>query len=304
MGSKKSNSSIELTFGIPVYNAEKYISDLLDCFKSESKINYEILIINDGSTDKSLSMCMKKRNLNIRIINQKNKGVSYTRNRIIKEARGKYITFIDSDDLIIFDAYEKSYEILSSQDAELLIFSREYSLQKLIEKEIINSPCKKIYSKKLLIDNNIWFHNNISLGEDLLFNLNYYKLNPKIVFCNVEMYIYRKINNASLTLKYRKDKFEELMIVNEECKKMFKEKKIKKSFEYIRIKNCISCIKTEFYHADKEQFKKYVKKIKKYRKKQFLILNDIKSTIIYNIWYTLPVTFIIKISNIMIGGKK
>ena len=247
---KKNDEHINITFGIPMYNSEKYIGSLLDCFQKSKMFNYEILIINDGSTDNSVSKCLEKKNLPIRIINQKNSGVSASRNKIIKKAKGDYIAFIDSDDLIFFAEYECALMKLIKEDSDFLIPSKNMKLTELIEKEVINSPIK-IYKAQLLKENEILFDKEISIGEDLLFNLNCYNNSISISFYDNEIYNYRKINNNSLTTRYRSNKFEELMYVYEKCNNIFYDKKIKKSLEYIRIKNSFSCLKSEIFYNKK-----------------------------------------------------
>ena len=120
------------------------------------------------------------------------------------------------------------------------------------------------------------------------------------------MYYYRKINEMSLTTKYRKNKFEELMLVNEECKKLFNKHNIYNSLEYIRIKNCLSCLKSEISNPQKtiKNNLEYIKKIKKYKKYKIQILNNFKTTCIYNLWYMLPsivlliiVRLVVKVGN-------
>lgn len=291
---KKNDEHINITFGIPMYNSEKYIGSLLDCFQKSKMFNYEILIINDGSTDNSVSKCLEKKNLPIRIINQKNSGVSASRNKIIKEAKGDYIAFIDSDDLIFFAEYECALMKLIKEDSDFLIPSKNMKLTELIEKEVINSPIK-IYKAQLLKENEILFDKEISIGEDLLFNLNCYNNSISISFYDNEIYNYRKINNNSLTTRYRSNKFEELMYVYEKCNNIFYDKKIKKSLEYIRIKNSFSCLKSEIFYNKKNKFelKKYIKKIKHYKKFRLIILNTIKANCMYYMWYLLPSSLLI-----------
>ena len=291
---KKNDEHINITFGIPMYNSEKYIGSLLDCFQKSKMFNYEILIINDGSTDNSVSKCLEKKNLPIRIINQKNSGVSASRNKIIKEAKGDYIAFIDSDDLIFFAEYECALMKLIKEDSDFLIPSKNMKLTELIEKEVINSPIK-IYKTQLLKENEILFDKEISIGEDLLFNLNCYNNSISICFYDNEIYNYRKINNNSLTTRYRSNKFEELMYVYEKCNNIFYDKKIKKSLEYIRIKNSFSCLKSEIYYNKKNKFelKKYIKKIKHYKKFRLIVLNTIKANCMYYMWYLLPSSLLI-----------
>lgn len=94
---------------VPVFNSEKYIERCLKSIVNQTYENLEIIIINDGSTDASLSICEKWKDLDTRIclINKENTGVSDSRNRGIEASKGKYITFIDCDDFIEADMIEK-----------------------------------------------------------------------------------------------------------------------------------------------------------------------------------------------------
>ena len=290
----------DLTFGIPVYNAEKYIGELLDCFKETNKFTYEVIIVDDGSNDSSYSICKKYKNKHFKVYKKENGGVSSARNYIIDKSQGEWITFIDADDLIEFDKYESIFKKIREDKYDYHIgirnrkkfINRINDISYLIENEIINSPVDKFYKRKIINDNRIIFNNKYSLGEDLLFNLQYLK---KVMKCyyyySNEMYIIRIIDYNSLTHKYREDKFDELMAVNEECKNLYKNnEKILKSLEYIRIKNCISCIKDYFIFDgiyDKTKLKNNIISMKKEHKREYLILNSIKTTIIYNLWYLL-----------------
>lgn len=93
---------IKLTIIIPVYNVEKYVGRCIEsCLKQDlSPKEYEILVVNDGSKDGSIDIVRRyaRENENIRIIEQENAGLSAARNHGIKEARGEYLWFVDSDD--------------------------------------------------------------------------------------------------------------------------------------------------------------------------------------------------------------
>lgn len=301
----KTMSKDSLTFGVPAYNCGDYIGDLLKCFKDKSFINYEILIVNDGSTDNTLDVCKSFSHLNIRIINQMNSGVSAARNKIIQETRTKWLTFVDSDDTIIFSAYEEAFKKIIEDNSDFLIYSpkRKCTLTNLIENEIINPVCMKFYNTKLLKDNKIEFDKSIDLGEDLLFNLNYYKNSKKISYFFKNMYVYRNVNASSLTHKYRKNKFDVLMKVNETAKGMFNEKKILKSFEYIRIKNNFSCLKSEIIHNNNNA-KKYLINIRNYKKIRFILLNNLKANLIYYMWYLMPSNVLIYLVRLFIREVK
>ena len=100
---------------VPVYNVESWLNKCIDSLLEQSYKNIEILLINDGSTDKSGDICNEYLNKSskIRVFNNENKGLSYSRNFGMKNANGKYIVFIDSDDFISdSNIIEKFVEIL------------------------------------------------------------------------------------------------------------------------------------------------------------------------------------------------
>lgn len=294
---------IDLTFGIPMYNCEKYINELLNCFIETDEINYEILIINDGSTDKSLETALNKKLKNLRIISKENGGVSSARNMIIKKAKGKWITFIDGDDLIDFKKYVHVFNKINNTQADFAIcinnlkdykyISKNKNVNSyIIEKSIINPPWQKFYKTERLRENNILFDKKISLGEDQLFNMEYLYNSKKIKFFYIDLYKYRNINEESLSSKFRNDRFENLMYVNKKSLQFTKNIKEKKALEYIKILNCRACIYEMIRNKDKfNMFKrnyKYIEKIKKYTRIKYLFLNGIKSTAKYYVWNIIP----------------
>lgn len=100
---------------VPVYNVEKYLSYCLDSIIQQTYDNLEIILINDGSTDGSKSICEEylKKDQRISLINQKNKGLSGARNTGLDNCIGEYITFIDSDDYIVNDYIEYLYSMIT-----------------------------------------------------------------------------------------------------------------------------------------------------------------------------------------------
>lgn len=120
---EKSNDNIDLSIIIPVYNSEKYLSTCIESIiKQDTQYKFEILAINDGSTDKSLDILEKyaKKHDFIRIINQENKGISGARNTGINNAKGKYIGFIDNDDKIRKDYIEKLLNRAYENNADIV----------------------------------------------------------------------------------------------------------------------------------------------------------------------------------------
>ena len=104
------DKSPKVTVIIPVYNAEKYLADTLRSILSQTFTNFEVICIDDGSTDKSadiLSMYEKK-DKRIKVVKQENKGVIVARNNAVKLSKGEFIYFLDSDDVIDERLQEKS----------------------------------------------------------------------------------------------------------------------------------------------------------------------------------------------------
>ena len=104
----------KITVIIPVYNTEKFLKDCLDSLVEETEKDIEIIAIDDASTDHSLEILEEYAKIypNIRVIrNEKNIGVSETRNKGIELAEGEYITFVDSDDYINPNMYKELYEV-------------------------------------------------------------------------------------------------------------------------------------------------------------------------------------------------
>lgn len=107
---------------VPVYNAEKYLEETIKSLINQTLDEIEIIFVNDGSTDKSLEILNKYRNNDsVKIIQQENRGVIEARIEGFKIASGKYITFVDNDDILELDMYEKMYKEAQKNDADVVI---------------------------------------------------------------------------------------------------------------------------------------------------------------------------------------
>ena len=102
------NAAVDLSVIIPVYNVEKYIEQCIDSvLRQKTSYSYEVIIINDGSTDNTLSLlCIYESDRRVKIITQENSGQSAARNKAINLSRGKYLMFVDGDDLLLPNAIE------------------------------------------------------------------------------------------------------------------------------------------------------------------------------------------------------
>lgn len=273
---------------IPVYNAEKHLNRCISSVTNQTYKDFEIILINDGSKDNSGTICdeyAKKYN-RIKVIHQENEGVSVARNVGIKNASAEYIIFVDSDDFIETNMLEKLNNVLDKSEAECIIYnlnniietkcvSKEdliNSMITLLKTEIVNPPWNKIYKREIIQKFNIQFDKKIEIGEDLLFSMTYISKIKKIYLLNEKLYNYVIENNNSLTKKYKENKYEQLMFVDDELKNILKVYNNKKLLEYekfVRLKNIFSCF-MDLSHKDCKYSKKekiqFIKKVKKEKK--------------------------------------
>lgn len=209
----------KLSVIIPVYNVEKYLRECLDSVINQNYTNLEIICINDGSTDDSLEILKEYEKIDkrIKIHNQKNKGVSSARNKGMELSTGDYITFVDSDDYLDLNLYEKAMEIIVENNADIVNFNLIEQEKNGTEKKYTNLPFKifindsitamqderifpavwlKIFKRKFLIENNIFFAQDIYFGEDDLFRLKAFLISQKIITFPDVYYHYRYRNNS------------------------------------------------------------------------------------------------------------
>ncbi|MBZ4664696.1 MAG: glycosyl transferase family 2 [Caloramator sp.] len=203
---------------IPMYNVEKYISDTLESVLNQTYKNLEIIIIDDGSTDKSVDIVtsFKDKFNNIQYIYQKNSGVSSARNKGIYNAKGEYIAFLDSDDLWEKTKIEKQmYRILNTGAGACYCGYIEYingrirnKLPKSFfeEKALIPVLMKKteaftstwLIKKDIIVDNNILFTENCHWAEDLEFFLKILSI-TKVSAVKEYLAVYRIRSNSLST---------------------------------------------------------------------------------------------------------
>ena len=194
---------------IPVYNVEPYLEQCLDSVVNQTYKNLEIICINDGSTDNSLKILEKyqKKDKRIKMINQKNKGLSGARNAGLDIATGGYIAFVDSDDYLELNAYEEAMKVMLqdrsidlvefkfsnfSQDKDPLNINRangvkRYYYNMFTAKEHTVSPCNKVFRYKIIKDMNIQFPIGL-ICEDNFFTNAYVISMNKSAFLNLRLY--------------------------------------------------------------------------------------------------------------------
>lgn len=207
---------------VPVYNNEKYIDECVESVLCQTYENWELILINDGSTDNSLSVCEKyKKDCRVKVVSQENSGVSATRNKGIELATGDYVTFIDSDDFVSNDYCSLLFSFMSENVSMVVLGLQKlmsdgklkkirhrlkegyYSFAELQDKIIddgtlsgftLHSTCSVLYRKELLINNSIYFNSEIKYNEDGLFNALYFLSAKKKAYIdyNITPYTYRE----------------------------------------------------------------------------------------------------------------
>lgn len=113
---------MKISIILPVYNGEKYIENAIESVLAQTLTDFELIVINDGSTDSTLSLINRFKDKRIKIITQENQGPGASRNNALKIAKGDYIMFLDADDWFTTDAFETAYAEITKYDADLTFF--------------------------------------------------------------------------------------------------------------------------------------------------------------------------------------
>ena len=195
-----------------MYNSEKYLKACIDSVLSQNYTNFELLLINDGSTDSSGKICdgYALQDTRVIVFHQENSGVSATRNLGIHKSKGDWITFIDSDDVISAHYFEalkkedvstdlilltikrfsdqKEYEFLCVNDS---ILNRTNFMKKYSFFPYLSGPVAKFYNSSIIKFNNILFDIRLQNYEDSLFNLEYIYHCKLIQLSKTGIYLYR-----------------------------------------------------------------------------------------------------------------
>ena len=210
-----------LSIIVPAYNVEKYVERCIESLIDKENLEYEIIIVNDGSTDKTklkLIELNKKYGEIIRVINQENKGLGGARNTGIKNAIGKYIVFIDSDDLIVEGLFSKifnhinvDFDILTYKHIEFYnesdlnienknnfnyeVIDNIKAQKKFFLGEITSYAWDKIYKRSLFIENNILFSEN-TYYEDMRVVYELIAKANTVLFSDIIGYLYFQRSNS------------------------------------------------------------------------------------------------------------
>lgn len=164
-----------ITVIIPIYNLSKYLRNCLESVINQTYKDLEIICINDGSTDDSISILKeyKEKDDRIIIIDKENEGVSAARNEGIEKSNGEYLFCIDGDDYIDEDFFEKFYYNAKKNDSDLVVLSSFWNLDKRVNKNYHSAlpTCSMFIRKKILEENKfLRYPLNVQPGEDGIFS--------------------------------------------------------------------------------------------------------------------------------------
>lgn len=225
---------------VPVYNVRPYLEACLASLQKQSYPKLEIILIDDGSTDGSGVFCdeFAKTDSRVKVIHQENQGLSGARNRGLKEAKGEYITFIDSDDAVTADYIQylfsliqkyqtkmsicaikeltlKNKEINYGEDYQEKVMSTEEALGRMLREEGFTVVAyAKMYQKALW--EGITFPEN-AVHEDLGTTYKLIQKCPRIAYGQEPKYIYRKRNNSISSQNFSDQKFDIIKLTDMMC---------------------------------------------------------------------------------------
>lgn len=241
---------------VPVYNVKKYLDRCVKSLLDQTQENIQIILVDDGSTDKSSEICdnYAQQFSNIEVIHKKNAGLGQARNTGLQFAKGDYIGFVDSDDYVSKHMYKTLLNLAITSKADcvyctsirfwddndsLEISKPQNEIVEYLDEEILNSylldrigcrpnekydclygasVCTGIFKTSIIREQKITFVSERELiSEDIIFDIEFIPHCRKIIHTNIPMYFYR-FNPKSLTTNYKKDRFEKNIILWEEMK--------------------------------------------------------------------------------------
>lgn len=282
-------SKVKFSIVIPVYNAENYLQECLNSIISQSYNNYEVILINDGSTDHSLEIIKKNlHNPRVRLIDSTNFGVSYARNIGLTSASGDYIFMIDSDDLLKQNSLKKIAEVIDKTNADIVSFKYEKFYRNYFSENIKDSPSlfcdtnkldffyqtfdkskkhqyqgayvwSKIFKRHLL--DNLRFDPKLTYYEDEEFLARLYSvlLNEKIVTVKESFYLYRQ-RSSSLIHSNRLTRLFVAYRVQRRIMKLFSVTSIEyKLFDQQRLLSLLKLIQLRLSSDNKSGYKEFKK---------------------------------------------
>lgn len=299
----------KLSVIVPIYNAEKYIERCLDSIVSQTFKDLEIILVNDGSTDNSQEIIKKYAdqypNL-IEVLVKENGGQATARNLGIEEASGEYIAFVDVDDYLELNAYEKTMKYIEKNNLDIVCFDfwEVINGQKVAKDHYIinsndntrkyivseSSPVNKVIKTQIFKRNGVRFLENY-IYEDLATIPILAKYTSNIGFLNERLYDYDIHENSTMRQTGYNSKFEHIFVSVERLYKEFIDTEYKEELEYIYIEHLLHAANLRFlgYKEGLQNIDKISKIMKKkfpnWRKNKYYKMQGFKYKVICSLFY-------------------
>ncbi len=220
----------------PVYNTSAYLNKFIDTVIDQEFSDFELILVDDGSTDDSLNICRERaeKDKRITVITQQNQGAGAARNSGIEKAKGEYLLFFDSDDYVDISALETLHKALKSRSPEILIFGAQWVSFSESEKEtaktelipeklelnserrcrdkfcslmfssVLNPPWNKAYSRDFIVSNDLRFP-DARRAQDAFFNMECFRKLKSLCTIGDTLYYYRENTKKKVWKKFPKD---------------------------------------------------------------------------------------------------
>ncbi len=262
---------------VPIYNVESYFNKCLSSIQKQSFESFEVIMVDDASTDSSKEIAQKYAHSDSRFVlleNEQNMGVSYSRNRGLKLAKGEYISFIDADDFVSENYIAELYGSIVQENTDLACAHSMYTLKKGKTKlawqsstndssvmsvgpdnisSLLIGPCFYLYRKSFLAKNNVKFINNLYY-EDVIFNWPNFIRAKKIAMAKNNNYMYC-CNNVNSTTKRKSSKHLDYVTSWNLVKLWLKDNNMWKDYKYIWLQSVISMVRGRMRRVnDKQMF--------------------------------------------------
>lgn len=297
---------VKISIIIPFYNVEKYLRECLDSILNQTFQDFEIICVDDGSTDKSLEILQeyKRKDDRFVILQQRHSGAGAARNYGIKSAKGKYVQFLDSDDWFEPEMLEELYSRAEKFNTDIVVCSsrkfdeegnllesgkqnasfdtditpQEQPFSGLDFKENIfcinnTAPWNKLYLKQFLLDNNIKFQ-NLTSCNDVAFSLESLACAKRIVAFNKE-YINRRYGRSGSITEKRANSADNIVRAYLEVKRFLKARELYDIYEKTLINVIKKGINGEISLCNDEQYKKFVTGLKQLMSEDWQIFASI-----------------------------
>lgn len=218
---------------IPVYNVEEYLGRCLESIIQQTLIDFEVICVDDGSTDESFRILelYSTKDDRFKVIKQENMGVSAARNSGLKNAKGTYMCFVDPDDYIAINCLERIYDEILEHSPDIIVFSanvfpitkdtdpwvcsdltNSYAIYDKFHPDILLSGnrgypfvWRNCFKQKFLKRYNLQFDENLEIGEDTVFQVSAFAVAKRITILPDKLYFYRSSRKGSAMEKAKND---------------------------------------------------------------------------------------------------